>query len=156
MSDTTSAGTPAPAAPRWNAWAHSVAESLAAVTGWESPVPATAEEYGRSAALSIDQARHVLNGAAGYGYVTKTAARVRGARFVYVPAPRACRWCGCTPERACAGGCWWAEFDLCSVCRAEARRQDDESRDHAGAVSAAQRVAAPRGPLLAEPRAYDQ
>jgi hypothetical protein len=30
--------------------------------------------------------------------------------------PRACRECGCTDARACAGGCWWAEADLCSAC----------------------------------------
>lgn len=27
-----------------------------------------------------------------------------------------CRVCGCTDERACAGGCSWVEADLCSVC----------------------------------------
>ncbi len=137
---TASGGSRAPAAPGWDAWAHSVAESLSALTGWESPVPATAEEYGRSAALSVDQARHVLNGATGYGYVIKTAARVRGARFVYVPTPRACRVCGCTPARACPGGCWWADFDLCTVCRAEARRHQQQFDDRE----------------WAEPRAYEE
>jgi hypothetical protein len=29
---------------------------------------------------------------------------------------RACRVCGCTDERACAGGCYWVEADLCSAC----------------------------------------
>jgi hypothetical protein len=33
----------------------------------------------------------------------------------------ACRVCGCTEERACAGGCWWVDDgpgggDLCSAC----------------------------------------
>lgn len=28
----------------------------------------------------------------------------------------ACRVCGCTDERACPGGCWWVEPDLCSDC----------------------------------------
>lgn len=28
----------------------------------------------------------------------------------------ACRVCGCTEERACPGGCWWVEPDLCSEC----------------------------------------
>lgn len=28
----------------------------------------------------------------------------------------ACRVCGCTQERACEGGCSWAEVDLCSAC----------------------------------------
>lgn len=27
-----------------------------------------------------------------------------------------CRKCGCTDNRACPGGCWWAEPDLCSAC----------------------------------------
>ncbi len=27
-----------------------------------------------------------------------------------------CRVCGCTEERACVGGCSWAEVDLCSTC----------------------------------------
>lgn len=28
----------------------------------------------------------------------------------------ACRVCGCTDDRACEGGCWWVEADLCSAC----------------------------------------
>jgi hypothetical protein len=31
------------------------------------------------------------------------------------PGP-ACRVCGCTDDRACPGGCSWAEPDLCSRC----------------------------------------
>lgn len=30
--------------------------------------------------------------------------------------PEVCRGCGCTDERACAGGCWWVGRDLCSRC----------------------------------------
>ena len=30
---------------------------------------------------------------------------------------RACRSCGCTDDRACEGGCWWVEKDLCSACQ---------------------------------------
>lgn len=32
--------------------------------------------------------------------------------------PGACRWCGCTYERACAGGCSWVnrQQTLCSGC----------------------------------------
>ncbi len=29
---------------------------------------------------------------------------------------RACRVCGCTDDRACPGGCYWADEDLCSAC----------------------------------------
>ena len=29
---------------------------------------------------------------------------------------RKCRICGCTNERACPGGCYWVERDLCSAC----------------------------------------
>ncbi len=31
-------------------------------------------------------------------------------------ADRRCRICGCSDGRACAGGCWWVEPDLCSAC----------------------------------------
>lgn len=34
------------------------------------------------------------------------------------PEPASCRVCGCTDERACAGGCSWVEADLCSACAA--------------------------------------
>lgn len=27
-----------------------------------------------------------------------------------------CRVCGCTDDRACPGGCYWVEPDLCSRC----------------------------------------
>ena len=27
-----------------------------------------------------------------------------------------CRVCGCTDTRACEGGCWWVDVDLCSTC----------------------------------------
>lgn len=41
-----------------------------------------------------------------------------------------CRVCGCTDERACPGGCWWVEVDLCSRCAAEIdkRRQRRQVR----------------------------
>lgn len=44
---------------------------------------------------------------------------------VTVPAPRtardrrverSCRICGCTQLRACPGGCYWVDDDLCSAC----------------------------------------
>jgi hypothetical protein len=31
----------------------------------------------------------------------------------------ACRECGCSVTKACAGGCYWVEPDLCSVCEAK-------------------------------------
>jgi hypothetical protein len=31
-------------------------------------------------------------------------------------AVRSCRVCGCTDDRACEGGCGWAEQDLCTAC----------------------------------------
>lgn len=34
--------------------------------------------------------------------------------------PRFCRACGCTDTRACRGGCWWVEADLCSACAPQA------------------------------------
>lgn len=33
----------------------------------------------------------------------------------------ACRVCGCTESRACPGGCWWVEEDLCSTCHTAIR-----------------------------------
>jgi hypothetical protein len=32
-----------------------------------------------------------------------------------------CRVCGCTDDRACPGGCYWVEADLCSSCVPQAR-----------------------------------
>lgn len=32
--------------------------------------------------------------------------------------PEKCRICACTYERACPGGCGWAEANLCTVCAA--------------------------------------
>jgi len=29
---------------------------------------------------------------------------------------RVCRVCGCTEERACWGGCFWVEADMCNAC----------------------------------------
>lgn len=28
-----------------------------------------------------------------------------------------CRVCGCTDDKACVGGCYWVEDDLCSQCK---------------------------------------
>jgi len=33
-----------------------------------------------------------------------------------------CRVCGCSWNRACAGGCYWVEADLCSSCAKHVRR----------------------------------
>jgi len=35
-------------------------------------------------------------------------------------AARVCRTCACTDTRACPGGCWWVEADLCSACAPQA------------------------------------
>jgi hypothetical protein len=35
---------------------------------------------------------------------------------MFEPPVRTCRRCGCTEERACVGGCWWVQDDLCSAC----------------------------------------
>lgn len=37
-------------------------------------------------------------------------------QFDAMAPERACRECGCTDSRACAGRCWWVEPDLCSSC----------------------------------------
>ncbi|PKN06634.1 MAG: hypothetical protein CVU73_15830 [Deltaproteobacteria bacterium HGW-Deltaproteobacteria-8] len=58
-------------------------------------------------------------------YTPPQAATVRQAKPASRPAPKArpvalpeptCRKCGCTETRACPGGCWWVEPDLCSAC----------------------------------------
>jgi len=42
------------------------------------------------------------------------------SRPVALPEPT-CRKCGCTETRACPGGCWWVEPDLCSACAPTAK-----------------------------------
>ena len=37
---------------------------------------------------------------------------------------RKCRVCGCTDDRACEGGCYWVEEDLCSQCAADVDEVD--------------------------------
>lgn len=44
-------------------------------------------------------------------------------------ALRACRSCGCTDARACPGGCWWVEADLCSTCQDTGDRAPLDVRD---------------------------
>lgn len=36
-----------------------------------------------------------------------------------IEGKRRCRICGCTDDRACPGGCYWVEEDLCSKCAEE-------------------------------------
>jgi hypothetical protein len=48
-------------------------------------------------------------------------ARVR--RRGYKVQVRTCRECSCTDDRACDGGCWWVEVDLCSVCDNKAKEK---------------------------------
>jgi hypothetical protein len=38
---------------------------------------------------------------------------------------RRCRICGCTDTRACPGGCFWVEPDLCSSCASPSAWQYD-------------------------------
>ena len=35
-------------------------------------------------------------------------------------ADRKCAACGCTEQKACPGGCEWADWDLCTACNAKA------------------------------------
>jgi hypothetical protein len=44
---------------------------------------------------------------------------VRGAAHYAIcddAGVRRCRVCGCSDDRACLGGCFWVEADLCSAC----------------------------------------
>ena len=46
------------------------------------------------------------------------------APLPWAPVPNAaCRVCGCTDNRACLGGCWWVEADLCSACAGPRRKR---------------------------------
>lgn len=42
---------------------------------------------------------------------------------------RICRYCGCTDEQACPGGCSWVTDDLCSACQ---QRAQDAGSDPLG------------------------
>jgi hypothetical protein len=35
---------------------------------------------------------------------------------------RTCRFCGCSDEKACEGGCSWVDLDLCSACQEKDRK----------------------------------
>ena len=37
-----------------------------------------------------------------------------------------CRVCGCSEDRACPGGCYWVEPDLCSTCAGQEGRPTSE------------------------------
>lgn len=39
---------------------------------------------------------------------------------------QACRVCGCTQERACPGGCFWAEVNLCSECVRKGEKKNEQ------------------------------
>lgn len=39
-------------------------------------------------------------------------------------AKKQCRVCGCTWFRGCAGGCYWADDDLCSKCAEKEEKQE--------------------------------
>lgn len=49
---------------------------------------------------------------------------VRGYSAGPRPADVQCRVCCCTDFRACPGGCWWVEPDLCSSCDDEGSPPD--------------------------------
>lgn len=38
-----------------------------------------------------------------------------------------CRVCGCTDERACLGGCYWVEPELCSRCADKETKREKNS-----------------------------
>jgi hypothetical protein len=42
--------------------------------------------------------------------------RLMGETAIMVGALRTCATCGCTDDRACAGGCAWVTPDCCSKC----------------------------------------
>ena len=43
----------------------------------------------------------------------------RRMRKIQKETPKKCRVCGCTDYKACPGGCYWVEADLCSQCAKE-------------------------------------
>lgn len=50
----------------------------------------------------------------------------RATEPVFVVSLRKCRYCGCTDDRACDGGCWWIADDVCSSCGDAARAEGVE------------------------------
>jgi hypothetical protein len=38
-----------------------------------------------------------------------------------------CRVCGCTNARACPGGCYWVQSDLCSACAVSPGRFEEQA-----------------------------
>ncbi len=49
-------------------------------------------------------------------YLDAAEQAVRAVAYKEGRRVRACRQCGCTDDRACAGGCSWVDLDLCSAC----------------------------------------
>lgn len=51
--------------------------------------------------------------------------RERGVPAELEPVAGVCRFCGCTDERACRGGCWWADATrtVCSACMEDQWRE---------------------------------
>lgn len=94
-----------------------VAHDLAVLTGWDGAA-VTAEAFARAGRVSVAVARGALREAVAAGYVARRPSPSGRGRPVYAPVIRSCRECGCTETNACAGGCWWAEFDLCTRCTA--------------------------------------
>lgn len=79
--------------------------------------------------MAVPSIRHARgakrNRAEHTGHAERSASRkvARANRLSLVQsARRACRECGCTQNRACPGGCWWVEPDLCSACAPEGDR----------------------------------
>jgi len=52
----------------------------------------------------------------GLGVIGLVFLWILGASLDRSSENRACRVCGCTERRACPGGCYWVDEDLCSAC----------------------------------------
>jgi len=54
------------------------------------------------------------------GMIAEAVTAGRALELALQTGAHCCRVCGCTETRACEGGCWWVEPDLCSACEFEA------------------------------------
>ena len=70
-----------------------------------------AERIGRAAKAWLKDERHRL------GPEFALIARLSWEALLAMPEVRVCRLCGCCDAWGCAGGCSWAEPDLCDRCQ---------------------------------------
>lgn len=81
------------------------------------------ERAAAALALLADHAGHTLHINVQPGEARQAIERVAAERSGEV---RSCRYCGCTDDRACPGGCSWTGQDVCSACAWRARELEGQ------------------------------